>query len=279
MVTRSTPHRTVARSYSGGGARSTVDTVDDMHFMQEMAGNMMSGEARKAIEAPQNYGFTSVCAAAAKDALGKIIDGAEVAMHYMGGSRSYPVAGAMDDRRHRLWGLDPGDSALFRLATDHMQFHMHKDGGFWSAPQDKTVRMALINEQSGQQQQVMQQRARRRAQEIARARLGVSARDGSGGGGGAGQSSDGEPEDKNGQQKGQKSLQSQNVQSKMFMHLTKDEAAHSGTNVRHYLTDGNGYYEVNQDKNVYVGALKSKAQFATVVTVKGPAKNVFGKIG
>jgi hypothetical protein len=49
--------------------------------------------------------------------------------------------------------------------------------------------------------------------------------------------------------------------------------------VRHYLSDGNGYYEVNQDKNVYLGALASKANFGMVVTTKGPCKNTKGKIG
>jgi hypothetical protein len=53
----------------------------------------------------------------------------------------------------------------------------------------------------------------------------------------------------------------------------------SGTNVRGYDDDGNAYYEVNSDKKFYCGAARSKGKFALVVTLKGPTKNVLGKIG
>jgi phage gp45-like len=265
MVHRATGRNTSFRSYTGGGARSTVDTIDDTKLMQEMAGNLMKGESMKGVESPQNYGFTSVCMPADKDALGKIIGGAEMAMHFIGGSRSFPIGGAMDDRRHRLMGLDPGDSAMFRTKDDYQQFHMHSDGGFWSAAVNKVIRMALVDQQAGQQQGGQQG-----------GQQSVEARDGSSGGGsGNGQGG------QQGQQKptGQKSVKQDNQSSKRFMHMTKDETAHSGTNVRSYLDDGVGYHEVNADKNVYTGALKGKAQFAKVVTTKGPTKNVFGKIG
>jgi phage gp45-like len=88
---------------------------------------------------------------------GSIIGSAETFISYMGGNRSFPVAGNIDDRRHRLKNLDPGDSAMYRTKDDYQQFHMTTDGGFWSAPQDKTVRLALIDQNSGQQQQQGQQ--------------------------------------------------------------------------------------------------------------------------
>jgi phage gp45-like len=207
-----------------------------------------------------------------KDENGKITGGAEVAVHYVGGNRSYPIGGAMDDRRHRLKGLDPGDSAMFRTKTDYQQFHMSQDGGFWSAPQDKTVRMALVDQQSGQQQQGGQQGG----QGGQGASVSARANGGSGGGGsGGGQGG------QQGQQKptGQTSVKSDNQKSKRFLHITKDEAAASGTNVRQYLDDGVGYHEVNTDKNVYTGALKGKGKFAKVVTTSGPCKNVFGFLG
>jgi phage gp45-like len=263
MVHRATGRNTSFRSYTGGGARSTVDTIDDTKLMQEMAGNLMKGESMKGVEAPQNYGFTSVCMPADKDALGKIIGGAEMAMHFIGGSRSFPIGGAMDDRRHRLMGLDPGDSAMFRTKNDFLQMLFSKDGGFMSAARDKLLRLALIDKDTQQEQQQGGQQS-------------VEARDGSSGGGsGNGQGG------QQGQQKptGQQSVKQDNQSSKRFIHMTKDETAHSGTNVRSYLDDGVGYHEVNSDKNVYTGALKGKAQFAKVVTTKGPTKNVFGKIG
>ena len=57
---RATPLNSSMRGYCGGGARSCVDQVDDSTLMQSMAGNFMANETRKGVEAPQNYGFTSV---------------------------------------------------------------------------------------------------------------------------------------------------------------------------------------------------------------------------
>jgi Bacteriophage Mu Gp45 spike protein len=57
---RATPLNTSIRAYTAGGARSVVDKVDDTKLMQEMGGNFMANETRDAIEAAQNYGFTSV---------------------------------------------------------------------------------------------------------------------------------------------------------------------------------------------------------------------------
>jgi phage gp45-like len=183
--------------------------------------------------------------------------GAESVIHYMGGNRSFPVAGPIDDRRHRLRDLDQGDTAMFRTKDDYQQFHMTQDGGFWSGPKDKTLRLALIDKQTQQDQQ---QQAGQQS-------------NGGSGGGGSGQQSGKK------QLTGQQSVKKDNQQAKIFHHLTQDEAASSGTNVRHYLDDGTGYYEVNTDKNVYVGALKGKAQFAKIVTTAGPMKNGLGKIG
>src|SRR6185369_15965636 len=63
----------------------------------------------------------------------------------------------MDDRRHRLKGLEKGDTAMFRGKDDKQQFHMTKDGGFWSAADDKTVRMQLVSKDQQQDQQQQQQ--------------------------------------------------------------------------------------------------------------------------
>jgi hypothetical protein len=81
--------------------------------MQESKGNFMANEARSAIEAPQNYGFSSVVRKAAKDAQGKIQQSAEGFVSFMGGNRSFPVMGIMDDRRHRPMGMKEGENSQY----------------------------------------------------------------------------------------------------------------------------------------------------------------------
>jgi hypothetical protein len=275
---KATPNHSSFRAFVAGGARTTIPQVDDSKFMQESMGNFMSNEARKAIEAPQNYGFTSVVADATKDAMGKIKQCAETFTQFMGGNRSFPAMGNMDDRRHRLWGLEKGDTAFFRQATDFLQSHMNKDGLFHTGPRDKTVRLQLLDQDSGQTQQgpgsgpgghltffdlMPEMRTWPRPRPIPL--------DGSGGAGSGG--TDGQ-----GQEMGQKAVYQKGQQSYRFVHCTKDESACGGTNVRHYLSDGKGYYEVNQDKNVYLGALASKGNFGKVVTTKGPCKNTKGNV-
>jgi phage gp45-like len=110
---RATPVQSLIRSFVSGGARSVVDKVDDLKMMQEMAGNFMKGETRSGVEAPQNYGFTSVVLPADKDKAGKITGSAEAFISFMGGNRSFPMCGIMDDRRHRPWALKPGENAQY----------------------------------------------------------------------------------------------------------------------------------------------------------------------
>jgi phage gp45-like len=244
--------------------------------MQEMSGTFMSGESRKAIEAAQNYGFTSHCMPADKDDQGNITGCAEVAMSFLGGSRSYPIAGNMDDRRHRLKGLDPGDTAMFRTKNDFLQMHFSQKGGFMSAAQNRTLRFALVNQNAQDQQQSGQGGG---SGGSSSSRAGVSTRDSGGGGGGSSGGSGGQSGQGQNKPTGQTHLLDDNQSSKRFMHMTQDETAHSGSNVRQYLDDGNGYHEINKDKNVYTGALKGKGKFAKVVTTSGPCKNVWGNLG
>ena len=129
---RATPLNTSFRAYTAGGARSVVNQVDDTKLMQEMGGNFMANETRDAIEAAQNYGFTSVVFDAEKGQDGKIAASAETFIGFMGGNRSFPASGNMDDRRHRLYKLEKGDTAMFRGRGDKQQFHMTQDGGLSS---------------------------------------------------------------------------------------------------------------------------------------------------
>src|SRR5262245_33918592 len=149
---RATPLMTSFRAFSAGGARSVIDKIDDGKLMQEMSGNFMKGESRSKVESPQNYGFTSVVHEADKDKDGNITDSAEGFISFMGGNRSFPVCPVMDDRRHRLYKLKAGDTAMYRGRDDPQQFQLTEDGGFWSAADDKTVRMQLVPKKQKQQQ-------------------------------------------------------------------------------------------------------------------------------
>jgi len=110
---RYTPLMTAFRAFSAGGARSIVDKVDDGSLMQEMGGNFMKGESRDKVEAPQNYGFSSVVLPAKKGKDGQIEESAEAIINFIGGNRSHPIASMMDDRRHRPLGLKAGENSQY----------------------------------------------------------------------------------------------------------------------------------------------------------------------
>ena len=167
MVHRSTPLINAFRSYVSGGARSVVASVDDSKLMQEMAGGFLAGESRQGVEAPQNYGFTSVTMDAdemLQNAAGMAAKASgfasaltkmsgmwpETFISFIGGSRAFAVAGNIDDRRHRLFNLAKGDVAMFRTKQDQLQLHLTTDGGFFSGPDSKTVRMQLVPAQQQQ---------------------------------------------------------------------------------------------------------------------------------
>lgn len=109
---RQTPLTAGFVGYCSGGARALIDTIDDDKMMQQMKGSMM-GEAREAVESPQNYGFSSVVRPATKGKDGKIEDCAEGFMSYFGGNRTSNFCAVMDDRRYRPMGLKPGENAQY----------------------------------------------------------------------------------------------------------------------------------------------------------------------
>lgn len=147
---RATPSNTSLRSYVSGGSRATIKETDDDKEMQETNGNMMKGESRGEVEHPQNYGFSSRVADADEGENGEFGDSAEGFMSYMGGNRSFPVLGVLDDRRHRIKGIGKGDSAMFRGREDRQQFHLHEKGNFMTAREDKKMRFALVPKEQQQ---------------------------------------------------------------------------------------------------------------------------------
>jgi len=159
---RATTANVAYRAYTAGGARSVVDNVDDSKLMQESSGNFMKGETRSEVEAPQNYGFTSVTADADQQQQqgsggggsgggaggggggsgpgGGM--GAEAFISFPGGNRSFPVAGVIDDRRHRLYNLGKdaakGSSAQFGLKDWGEQFLITDDGMYMTGNAGQT---------------------------------------------------------------------------------------------------------------------------------------------
>ena len=91
--------------------RSIVVTVNDAEGRQILQVKGLPGEVLDGIERFQNYGFTSVP-----------LNGAEAILGFIGGSRSHGVAAAVDDRRHRKKGMQPGEVAVYTDEGDSIHF-------------------------------------------------------------------------------------------------------------------------------------------------------------
>jgi Bacteriophage Mu Gp45 spike protein len=130
---RATPANSSFRAYSAGGARALLSKFDDLKGVQQVAASFMKGEARKGIEHVQQYGFSSVPFDPDPEKDGKPGLGPEAMVNFIGGNRSFPSMGPIDDRRHRMKGLVPGDVALFGGKDTGQQFHMNGIGTFMSA--------------------------------------------------------------------------------------------------------------------------------------------------
>jgi phage gp45-like len=234
----------------------------------------MANETRKGVQSPQNYGFTSVVFDAEKDAKGKIQASAETFTSFMGGNRSYPVNGNMDDRRHRLYKLEKGDTAMFRGRGDFQQLHMTQDGGFWSAPQDKTVRMQLLQKDSQTNSTTQQGGSASGGGSAGGASLMAADMNAGGGGGSSGSGAGGQGQ----QQKGQEAVYKDGQKSPMFMDVTKDATRASGKEVHLMLDDGKLYAHIVGGE-VYLGGKKGEGTFGRVATDKGLSVNVYAKVG
>lgn len=194
MVHRTNASQSAGMAHSGGGSRCLIDECDDGKLMQEMKGTMMKGESAKGVEAPQNYGFTSLVMPADKGKDGQIEGSAEGFMSYMGGNRSFPVCGIMDDRRHRVKGMEKGDSAMYRTRDDGQQFHLSDKGNYMTCRNDRVQRMALIDPPKDEDEQ-------------------QSGGQGNGGGAGGGEQKK--------KPKGQKLVREDNEKSKVFFEQSK----------------------------------------------------------
>ena len=163
MVYRHTPLASAMRGYTAGGSRASIGPIDDSKLMQETNNCQgMRGEFWGRMEAPQNYGFTSVTADPDEDEkTGMRKDSAEGMVSFMGGNRSFPVMGPTDDRRHRLFNLAKdaakGAVAMFGLREWGQQFLNTEDGMHMTGNKEKKIRISLVENKNGKQQQQGQQ--------------------------------------------------------------------------------------------------------------------------
>jgi hypothetical protein len=162
-----------------------------------------------------------------------------------------------------MMNLDQGDSGMFSTQGRKQQFHMSSDGMFGTAPNDKTMRMALIEDSSEQDmtsQSYQAQQARQQVIDSPAHRAALKAiRDGKikditdpltdpipgvptlydTGGTGSATSGTNAAGSMGGMQMGQKSLKDKNTQAKIFMDMTKDASRMAGKIVQ-LITSGSG---------------------------------------
>lgn len=90
-------------------ARAVVQLADDAPRLQLLQLGAGPGETRDGCERFQEYGFSSVPLA-----------GAEAVVIFPNGRRDHGLVVAVDDRRYRPTGLQPGDVILYRAGGLHL---------------------------------------------------------------------------------------------------------------------------------------------------------------
>ena len=232
------------------------------------------------LEAMQNYGSTSVPMPPQMGKDGQVEKGAETIINFLGGNRSFPMAGPTEDRRHRLKKLKPGDVAMF----DHLQqqFHFNGKGSFLTGVAGKVIRMALaeVKKKAGGQGgsgSGAAPRARTMAIGVAvragEPQIGTHVTNGSASPGGAS-----EPGASAGA--GAETGQEARNESTSTQYTEVGPEKTESVNKEHRITLQDKEIGVQiVDGSVYLGGLKDKHQFAKVKTVSGPSMNVYARIG
>ncbi len=82
--------------------RAVLSLISDAEARQYVQFEALKGEVKDRVERVQQYGFTSVPH-----------PGAQVVFVAMGGNRDHLLAISVDDPRHRLFGLEIGEAAMF----------------------------------------------------------------------------------------------------------------------------------------------------------------------
>jgi phage gp45-like len=162
--------------------RFTLNQSNDNPMMQELHLDGMVSEFRGAVERVQHFGFTSTPLPRDQQQGGGNGGGgipgignikgpaAEGICLLVGGQRNHPVCIAVDDRRHRPMGLNPGENAqyddlgqmtllrrtgLYLLSSDDVQPQQSSSGSSGSSggSQQQQTRMASLRHVQKQPQQ------------------------------------------------------------------------------------------------------------------------------
>lgn len=96
-------------------ARGVVQVVGDGSKLQSVQIGVLDGEDIDDGERFQEYGFSSVPLA-----------GAEAVVVFPSGDHGHPLVVAVDDRRYRPTGLDPGEVAIYH--KDGARIHLKANG-------------------------------------------------------------------------------------------------------------------------------------------------------
>jgi hypothetical protein len=278
---RSTPAMTSFLGWAAGGSRGLIKGIQDQFGVQTMTGSFNFGESKETnqqgagLEAMQNYGTTSVPMPPEMGKDGQIEKSAETIINFLGGNRSFPMAGPTEDRRHRLKNLKPGDVAMF----DHLQqqFHFNGKGSFLTGVAGKVIRMALAEVKkkgggqggSGAQARGLKTRAVGVAVRADDPVISLFDTEGAPAAADTGTSS---ASTENGQEARNES------ESTQYTEVGPEKTEQVNKEHRITLPDKEIGVQV-VDGSVYLGGLKDKHQFAKVKTVSGPAMNVYARIG
>lgn len=113
-------------------SRAILNIINDAGGIQVVQVKLLANETRDGVERIQNYGHTSVP-----------LPGAEGVMVCVSGNRDHGIVIAMDDGRHRLKGLQPGEVAMYsHLDKEPHRHHiiLDKDGGMSIMAKNVTVK-------------------------------------------------------------------------------------------------------------------------------------------
>jgi len=94
-------------------SRAVLSAISDGNGIQLVQVKLLEGEVRDKVERFQNYGQSSVP-----------LPGAEGVMVCVSGNRDHGIVIAMDDRRYRIKGLQPGEVALY--TDEDLLEHKHR---------------------------------------------------------------------------------------------------------------------------------------------------------
>ena len=89
-------------------ARAVVRGINDAAGRQLLQIEVLKGELRADVERMQDYGFTSVP-----------LPGADAAVVFVAGNREQGIILAVDDRRYRPTGLQPGEACMYTNQAEH----------------------------------------------------------------------------------------------------------------------------------------------------------------